>query len=138
MIAHSENFLKNSTAESPQQAPAISHRRAKSLLYDGIYVSNGCMASFREELGSYKLSSDHLLHEEKDPLVWWKTHQTQLPILAKQARNLLAIPASSSASERVFSITKRIIQGRCKMSKDNFSMLSFVSYNKKIFNKFRR
>ena len=36
-------------------------------------------------------------------LEWWKAHQNVLPLLANQAKRVLAIPATSSKSERVFS-----------------------------------
>ena len=36
-------------------------------------------------------------------LHWWRKHEPILPILAKIARKIFAIPASSSKSERVFS-----------------------------------
>lgn len=38
-----------------------------------------------------------------DLLAWWKTHKAQLPRLAQVAKHILAIPASSAASERNFS-----------------------------------
>ena len=38
-----------------------------------------------------------------DVLQWWKAHQSVLPLLANQAKRVLAIPATSSKSERVFS-----------------------------------
>ena len=39
----------------------------------------------------------------EDTLVWWSRHTQALPILSNIARAVLAIPASASKSERVFS-----------------------------------
>ena len=50
-----------------------------------------------------------------DPLEWWKMHNTQFSIIAKLARMYLAIPASSTPSERVFSRAK-LIQERQQWS----------------------
>jgi hypothetical protein len=37
-----------------------------------------------------------------DVLAWWKAQSSQLPLLAEIARKILAYPASSSSSERIF------------------------------------
>ena len=49
------------------------------------------------------------LSKEGDPLLWWKIHETSLPMLAKIVKEIFAIPASSSKSERVFSIGTKVI-----------------------------
>ena len=36
-------------------------------------------------------------------LDWWKCHENVLPLLAKLAKRVLTVPASSAKSERVFS-----------------------------------
>ena len=41
--------------------------------------------------------------KEENVLGWWKSEEKHLPLLAKLARRILAIPASSGKSERVFS-----------------------------------
>jgi hypothetical protein len=38
-----------------------------------------------------------------DPLVWWKQHHQEFPRLARMTRQYLAVPASSSSPERLFS-----------------------------------
>ena len=45
-------------------------------------------------------------------LSWWNRHQNILPLLAKFARTILAIPASSAKSERVFSIGGFLVNAR--------------------------
>jgi len=47
--------------------------------------------------------------EEFDVLRWWKRNQDQYPILAKMARDFLAIPLSTVASESIFSTAGMVI-----------------------------
>ena len=47
-----------------------------------------------------------------DILIWWRHNQEELPLLSKLARMILAIPASSAKSERVFSVGGLIVS--CK------------------------
>ena len=37
-------------------------------------------------------------------LKWWKAHKNQFPLMSQAVRELLCVPASSSASERAFSV----------------------------------
>lgn len=47
--------------------------------------------------------------QEFDILKWWMGNESKYLVLACITRDLLAIPASSVASESAFSISKRII-----------------------------
>jgi hypothetical protein len=59
----------------------------------------------RAELDKYLLDTDRAGFAPGDlidPLVWWKRKQHEYPHLARLARRLLAIPASSVTVERLF------------------------------------
>jgi hypothetical protein len=45
-------------------------------------------------------------------LTWWKAHSSQLPALSRLARNTLCVMASSSPSERVFSVAGQVVSAR--------------------------
>ena len=76
---------------------------------------NGAMA-VDEAIAGRKLSAELVcfeglprLSKAGDPLLWWKEHENSLPMLASIVKEILAIPASSSKSERVFSIGTKVI-----------------------------
>ncbi len=55
---------------------------------------------------------------------WWKEHCLLFPILSQLARKYLSIPATSAASERVFSKGGRIVTKlRSSLKEDNVSDL---------------
>jgi hypothetical protein len=57
--------------------------------------------------------------EFSDPLLWWKVRAVRFPLLAQLARRLLAIPASSAPSERLFSESGQLVsQKRASLHPD--------------------
>jgi hypothetical protein len=63
-------------------------------------------------------------------LEWWKVNSSRLPSLSKLARSYLAIPASSSSSERMFSIAGNIINcRRTKLAPESVNKLVFIRDN---------
>lgn len=67
----------------------------------------------------------------EDPLVWWSTHESQFPTLARLAIKFLAIPATSAPSERIFSVAQRVV-GKLKgrMHPTTAGTLIFLNSNK--------
>ena len=46
---------------------------------------------------------------EEDPLRWWRTRETDYPLLARVIKKYLCIPATSTSSERLFSRSGQIV-----------------------------
>ena len=46
----------------------------------------------------------------EDILDWWRTHETEYPILSKMSRDFLSIPATSLPAERLFSKASLVIR----------------------------
>lgn len=66
----------------------------------------------------------------QDPLAWWGQHVADLPILAQFARQYMCIPASSCASERVFSTSGNICSPRrSRLSEEHLDILVFLAKN---------
>lgn len=58
--------------------------------------------SHEDEVTMY-ISQRHVMEDDRDLLGWWKINSVVYPKLARCARSVLCVPASSSSSERVFS-----------------------------------
>jgi hypothetical protein len=71
----------------------------KMRLGKGIGSSNNTKSELDKYLSEMKL----------DLLVWWKASEQRFPILARMARDVLAIPISIVASESAFSTSGRIL-----------------------------
>ncbi len=63
-----------------------------------------------------------------NPTKFWS--EKEWPVLAKLAKNVLAVPASSSSVERLFSIAGKIFRPeRCRLSDHRFQSLMFIRCN---------
>ena len=82
----------------------------------------------RDEVEEYlKLST---INPEMNLLKWWKIHATDFPVISKLARKYLCICASSSPSERVFSLSGHIVsKKRNSLKPDEVNMLVFLAKN---------
>ena len=63
----------------------------------------------KSELDRYLMEDVEFLSINFDILNWWKVNSSKFPILAKIARDVLAIPISTVASESTFSTGGRIL-----------------------------
>jgi hypothetical protein len=69
---------------------------------------------------------------DSDPLIWWKSNEDRFPQMAKLAKRYLCIPATSVASERVFSTSGNIVNAkRSKLTPEHVDMLTFLAKNLK-------
>jgi len=68
--------------------------------------------------------------EDINPFNWWASNQTRFPSIAMVARQYLAIPATSVASERLFSKCGLICSNRrAALSPQHMEHLVFLSHN---------
>lgn len=67
------------------------------------------------------------------PLRYWKQNEHRFPFLARIAREVFRIPASSGSVERVFSTATDILTcKRARMKSDHFAMLLFIKRNARL------
>ena len=80
-----------------------------------------------EEVKRYR--ERDLLSLQKNPLQWWKEQQ-DLPLLSSLAKKYLCIPATSVASERVFSTAGDIVSSKRSLLKpEHVDQLIFLKKN---------
>jgi hypothetical protein len=93
-----------------------------------------------EEVEPSALAKEMKLYEEIEDseegcnmLAWWKDHQDVLPLLSYLARVVLAIPAASSKSERVFSTAGLVVTPlRNRLDPEKVEDLLMIKLNKKL------
>jgi hypothetical protein len=72
--------------------------------------------------------------EEECPFTWWKKHDGKYPALSSVAKQVLAVPATSTTSERVFSTAGNICSKlRASLAPHNVDMLTFLAKNREIY-----
>jgi hypothetical protein len=68
------------------------------------------------------------IESDADPLDWWRKNEDRFPKIARIARQILALQASSANVERVFSHAGTIINDlRNRLSANNVHRLMFFS-----------
>ena len=89
-----------------------------------------------QEMAQY----EQMISPDRDSniLDFWKSHQVALPLLAKAARTILAIPASSSKSERVFSTgTRTVSNSRSSLAPSKTEDLIVIKENQRRIKEFK-
>jgi hypothetical protein len=83
--------------------------RMKSLIAQKLKQHNYGGGNNKCELEKYLVEDTEPEDNKFDILGWWKVNSSRFPLLARLARDVLAIPVSTVASESVFSTTGRIL-----------------------------
>jgi len=83
-----------------------------------------------DEITHYCRLAQHYANQKTPPSLttWWNAHKNDLPNLYPMAMNILTNWGSSSESERIFSLAKRIQQGRENLAFDVFQALVLGAY----------
>ena len=74
--------------------------------------------------------ADGLNTRNTDIIRWWKCNTAKFPLLSLAAKKFLAVPATQTTSERLFSLSGNIITlSRPKLLLQNVEQLSFLHYH---------
>lgn len=115
-------FMSQSTSAPPPQQPPAQHQQMSA---------NGRFTAVAlQEIGAFKLKNRLPIDVDgpaSNPLLWWKMHAADFPQLAKLARRVLCIPATSAPSERIFSVAGQIAtQKRNRLASENVALLVYL------------
>ena len=90
-----------------------------------------------EELQKYLASAYVIQNEEDDDLLsFWNEHHRSFPLIASVVRNVLAIPASNTFIERLFSSCKNTVTDkRTRLGGDKLNKIMFLQKNMDILKK---
>ena len=97
-------------------------------------------SSAEEQLEKYLTSTSIIQDEEDDDILgYWREHQKLFPLISSIARVVLAIPASNTLVERLFSSCKNtIIDKRTRLGSEKLNKMMFLQKNMNILKeKFR-
>lgn len=73
---------------------------------------------------------EQCIARDKSPLQWWKENAVRFPTLATLAKSYLAIPSTSTPSERLFSAAGNIVtKKRSSLTSEHVDMLTFLHCN---------
>jgi hypothetical protein len=108
---------KNMYAPSEESTPVVdadkSKRVAGGMLKDKIAKKmklNNCSTSTnKSELEKYLAEETEDIESKIDILAWWKVNSSRFPVLGHMARDVLAIPITTVASESAFSTGGRVL-----------------------------
>lgn len=116
------------------QVPSTSSYNNMFSEWENDFTQPDAMSSYENELESY-VHSTEMFQTNDNILDWWKARNNILPTMAKLAIRILAIPATSATSERVFSATGRVIEERrfCLKSETIDALLFSQDYQKEIW-----
>uniref|UniRef100_UPI003AAD97D9 E3 SUMO-protein ligase ZBED1-like n=1 Tax=Centroberyx gerrardi TaxID=166262 RepID=UPI003AAD97D9 len=127
-------------ASSTAQDNPVTHAKGATSFLDNILGSSDSSTSDEEDEEQQLNQTvqkevlmyfgEHPLSKKENPLSWWKTNAARYPTLAKLAKSLLCIPATSTPSERLFSAAGNIAsKRRASLSSEHVDMLTFLHCN---------
>jgi hypothetical protein len=103
----------------------------EDVLFEGGDTSDDQPLAQLKVYGSLLFSSEE--RKEMDALEWWKSNQKTYNYLAPLARIYLAIPATSTTSERVWSKSGRVAsESRSRLGSSKVEKIVFIDFNSEV------
>ena len=125
------SFGCDDSPPASQPESTLSSKPAALSLEDRLHgeeIDDSGYESITHEVNSY--FAEKPIKRNDDPLAWWKVHSSRFPRLAVLAREVLCVPATSTPSERVFSISGIIVdKRRASQSPAMLNALVFLNRN---------
>lgn len=120
-----DDSLSQSTSNTGRSMSWLETRKAQKALFSSRPTDRERLS---KELNDYMNEANE--PEDCNPLDWWSTNLVRFPSVALVARAYLAIPATSVASERLFSKCGLVISDRrASLSPAHVEQIVFLSQN---------
>ncbi|KAL7303447.1 hypothetical protein TKK_0004629 [Trichogramma kaykai] len=122
-IYYDKYFIDDCTEE-----PALKKCRKseEDLDFDILFVKPKKSIVWMNEINKYL--EDPRPDSDTDILLWWKLHANEYPIIARMARDILCIPATSVPAERLFSEASLVLtKTRCSLKDDSLRELICIN-----------
>ena len=130
-----QELTSSNTSDNSPMSPTSKLR--KRLLMQTQLAREVTKSKIRKEMERYESFS--IPPKSVNILVWWKQHQNILPLLSIAARSVLAIPASSAKSERVYSSGANIVTAkRTRMKPNKVEQTLIIRENKSMVDEFKK
>ena len=84
-------------------------RKLVSRINKKLRVGDGEASMSKSEYEKYLHEENEVNRDDFDILKWWKNNAARFPILARMARDVLAVPVSTVASQSAFSTSGHIL-----------------------------
>jgi hypothetical protein len=101
-----ETYQENSNTSSPTRRTSMSNVNTTRQYFT--QLRHGANLQTSSEISSSASELDRYLESqiegEVNPLLWWKSHTVEYPIVSDMAKDYLAIQATSVPSEQAFSV----------------------------------
>lgn len=146
LIAECEELASSASAsdltETSPKRPRVSENKDDSLLWsycdqlmDKQDVEEDCDATQDVSTIVDRYLEEKVEPRNCNPLLYWKSHKDTHPLLITVALQYLTCPASTVASERLFSAAGNILtESRNRLSPDKLDQLLFLHNNLKLVN----
>ena len=118
--------IDSDSSNSESQVQPSMKKKALDILFGP--EENDTSVRLEDEVDLY--FSETCTPRNSNPLVWWKANSLRYPRLSKLVKPLFAIPATSTSSERLFSVAGlTVTRLRSSLSRDNVNALIFLHNN---------
>jgi hypothetical protein len=125
--AEAEEQLDESISDAAEPPPAKRQKGTRFAAFSFLSQGVATSATPIDEFDKYLATT---VPEQCEVLPWWKNNGSSFPRVANMAKKYLAIPATSAASERLFSATGRLINKfRSSLLPERVESLAFLNMN---------
>ena len=124
-------LVESSSHSSIQEQPPVIKKAKKSALDILLGPEENTRGrTIKDEVEAYL--NEKVCAHNTNVLEWWKLNESRFPNIAKLAKAVICIPATSTPSERLFSAAGHIVtKRRTCLSPENVDVILFLNKNLK-------